>query len=64
MEEFFKKYGVKNEADFFNHVASDSMFAMRAVSDLYFAKFPAKVVEPQVVQHPDAVKPVVAEEKK
>lgn len=53
MEEFFAKYGVANEQQFFGKVAGDSIFAMRVASDFFEEKFPRPAVEEAFAIHPD-----------
>jgi hypothetical protein len=45
MEEFFAKYGVKTEHQFFTHVASEPIFAMRVAGDFFYEKFPQAPIE-------------------
>lgn len=46
MEEFYKKYGVRDHNDLMENVKSNGVFAARLLSDLLEEKFPAPAAEP------------------
>ena len=51
MEEFYAKYGAKDNNDLMEKVKSDGAFASRIITDLLAEKFPAPVVEEPVAEH-------------